>query len=1422
MNLFRRVRPWFLAAWILVGLTAHRAAAAAAPVFTTHPANQTAGAGSTATFTVVATGDPAPTLRWQVSADGGNNWSNLDNIAPYAGVVTPTLTITGTTAGLHGRVYRCRASNPSFSNLASAHALLAVIAGLPAITAQPSDQVSTLNGGAIFSVSATGSGLRFQWLRNGVPIPGATFGTLSLSGLKFSDGGVYTVMVSNAVGGVVSRPATLAGLNAPPVIVTAPADTLVTSGQTASLFVNASGSSSLFYQWRRRGIPIAAATTATLTIPSVNRAAVDYYDVVVADGLSVAVSAPARLAVAPTAYPGFVAPDPAWEIRPELAGGGAAYAVALLPDGRAYGAGTFASLDGVRRPHLARFTAEGSLDLTFVTPEIDHFVRCVVVQPDGKVIIAGDFARVGGYSRPRIARLHPDGQVDTAFNPGAGADGAVEALALQADGRVVVGGSFANYAGTSRAGLVRLNSDGTLDAGYLNLGMYAEFGLLSPLGVFALVVQPDGKLIVGGSFSHFLAPGGNLSRQRFLGRLNTDGSHDKSFAPSPGEAVRTLALQETDGKVVAGGVFTTANSVPVGFIARFAADGAHDTAFTAGNGTGFDSGVTALAVQPDGRVLVGGGFSSFNTSTPARRFVRLNADGSFDHGFQTRGFNYWSNSIGLHPDGRISVAGAFSTFHDSNDSPVARLAFARINSNGTLDNGLNFSMRRPAGATDLLPLPDGGAIVAGSSDLFRGATVPAGLTRLRSDGSADATFNAGGTLADAAVRAMVRQPDGKFVLTGGFKTYKGSAAPGIVRIHADGTVDASFNPGAGLGGSSFTGRTLLLLSGGRILVGGTFSTVNGVVRTNLAVLHADGSLDVGFDAGSDALYPISCAGLDLEGRILVGSDRYAGMLTNGITRLFPDGSFDATFSRSVASGPRISVAALVVQPDGKILVGGGALSTQGAVRRGVARLTSSGAIDSTFTPPALNPVTGIVLQEDGRILVHGAFPSVDGATPVLVRLNADGTLDPTFAAGGLAPVDQGRPSLMMQDNGRLVMRSNSAVGIIATHPAALPAVVSLPESQGVMLGATAVLTVEAASVLPLSYRWTFNGLPLTEATSPTLTLPDFRATQAGEYGVVVANELGSAPVVSALLTVGPAAVIVAQPVAATLEPGATARLTVIANGTPAPAYRWQRQAAGTTGFLDVADNAFVDGATTATLTLANVTSAQRGDQFRCIVSNGIGSPVISTPVTLTINGPPMIASPAAAKFIVGRPGRFAVAATGSPVATFRISAGALPAWATLDASTGVISGTPPDGNSAPATFTLTADNGRPPPATQTFTLTVQPGHSADVAPADGTLNLTELTRVIELYNTHTGTVRTGRYVISAATVDGYASDPSVTAGPIPTTPHTADLNRDGRLSLTELTRVIELFNTRAGTTRTGAYHIASTPTSSEDGFAPGP
>ena len=116
-------------------------------------------------------------------------------------------------------------------------------------------------------------------------------------------------------------------------------------------------------------------------------------------------------------------------------------------------------------------------------------------------------------------------------------------------------------------------------------------------------------------------------------------------------------------------------------------------------------------------------------------------------------------------------------------------------------------------------------------------------------------------------------------------------------------------------------------------------------------------------------------------------------------------------------------------------------------------------------------------------------------------------------------------------------------------------------------------------------------------------------------------------------------------------------------------------------------------------------------------------------------------------------------------------------------------------------------------------------HSADTARTatrDGKIDLIELTRVIELYNARNGTTRTGCYAVATTTTeDGFVSDPARVSAAVVTLTryHSADSNRDGKISLTELTRVIELYNYRSGTTRTGQYKIHP---GSEDGFAPGP
>src|SRR6266446_10582049 len=166
----------------------------------------------------------------------------------------------------------------------------------------------------------------------------------------------------------------------------------------------------------------------------------------------------------------------------------------------------------------------GQLDTTFVpAPGTNDAVNVVIPQPDGKVIAAGRFTFANGVPRSRIARFNFDGSLDTTFDPGTGADGEITAAVLQPDGRIIVAGRFTSFNGFTHNGICRLNADGSVDQ---------TFGLgngINNAAALALALQSDGRIIVGGQFSQI-----NLTQRFNLAGLNNDGSVDLSFDPLNG------------------------------------------------------------------------------------------------------------------------------------------------------------------------------------------------------------------------------------------------------------------------------------------------------------------------------------------------------------------------------------------------------------------------------------------------------------------------------------------------------------------------------------------------------------------------------------------------------------------------------------------------------------------------------------------------------------------------------------------------------------------------------------------------------------------------------------------------------------------------------------------------------------------------
>jgi uncharacterized delta-60 repeat protein len=319
--------------------------------------------------------------------------------------------------------------------------------------------------------------------------------------------------------------------------------------------------------------------------------------------------------------------------------------------------GNFGSVNGSTRHYIARLNAYGGLDGSFDPGDGPNgLVGSLAVQPDGKVIIGGAFSFVNGLNRPGIARLRADGSLDLSFNPVSGPSGSM--LVLQTNGQILVTGG-------NGPSIARLNADGLVDPAF-DPGSGASGG-----PVVCVAVQPDGKMLVGGAFTSF-----NGIVRKYVARLNSNGSLDDGFMPDQiigtgfSYVIRCMVVQG-DGRILIGGSFQTINGYTRHNVARLNADGSLDLTFTSGSGV--SDNVFALALQPDGKVVVGGTFTGVNGVTQ-NRIARLNGDGSLDTTFNSgSGANSDVLAVALQPDGKVLLGGTFSGFNGTNINRIARI-----------------------------------------------------------------------------------------------------------------------------------------------------------------------------------------------------------------------------------------------------------------------------------------------------------------------------------------------------------------------------------------------------------------------------------------------------------------------------------------------------------------------------------------------------------------------------------------------------------------------------------------------------------------------------------------------------------------------------------------------------------------------------
>ncbi|MEZ4756379.1 MAG: delta-60 repeat domain-containing protein [Flavobacteriales bacterium] len=363
---------------------------------------------------------------------------------------------------------------------------------------------------------------------------------------------------------------------------------------------------------------------------------------------------------------------------------------------------------------LALFAQPGAIDPTFDPGAgANDRLFCAALQADGKLLVAGELTAYDGVTRNGIARLNPDGSLDTAFDPGDGPEFQIYSMAVQPDGKILVGGQFNEFDGVTANMIVRLNPDGSVDSGF-DTGTGADWIVLS------IKPQSDGKILVGGNFLEF----DGVPRSG-IARLNADGSLDTSFDPGTGLGSTSGAtgisafLIQSDGRILIGGSFTSYDGVPRNSIARIHADGALDTSFDPGDGAQFGFvGVSDMALLPDGRIILGGDFAMFDGMFRSY-LARVNIDGSLDASFVPgTGPDSWVNAIALQPDGKVVVGGFFNSFDD-----VQRNSLLRVNADGTLDTGYDTGTGMALVdeiVFDLVLQPDGKVFAAGEFTVYDG------------------------------------------------------------------------------------------------------------------------------------------------------------------------------------------------------------------------------------------------------------------------------------------------------------------------------------------------------------------------------------------------------------------------------------------------------------------------------------------------------------------------------------------------------------------------------------------------------------------------------------------------------------------------------------------------------------------------------
>ena len=687
----------------------------------------------------------------------------------------------------------------------------------------------------------------------------------------------------------------------------------------------------------------------------------------------------------------------------------AVQSIVVQPDGKILAAGIFNSYNRQSTGKIIRLNSDGTLDSTFANQMIEGFARSpstrpIILQPDGKIILLGAEIIVSGQtaSPKKIVRLNSDGSYDTSFN--LAQNDIIHDSTIDSLGRLVLGGVFQtneNGSPTTRY-VIRFNADGSLDNTFqfalatapffvkvaaqnekavvavsfgnpvqiyrLNESGAADssFALTQVSGITKLLVQPNGKILVLSGIS--------------LLRMNENGGTDGNFQIVSFSSQSNPALDlSADGKIILANGSDDARR-----IRRFLPSGAIDSSFSEYVHPAF----SALAANPDGGVLVGDYLNAGNSVGIQNSFLRLSANGLLDSSFNAGGIGFQTSdpgnirSINWQTDGKILLGGRFDEINNT-----ARYKIARLNPDASLDNSFQVNISGTGNYFSIIreifnarAQSDGKVVVTGNFSYVINGVTKSNLVRLNSDGGIDPTFVLSDTVPDlftpnsAGTNRFAALGDGKIII-GNSRTSPNHLP---LKLTAAGIRDTSFSPTIYSTFNSVYIFDIAVQPDGKILIGGRHRQVGqGVPKSFIARLNADGSTDSTFQISEEADREISAFALLPNGKILIVRGGYANAtvpVPSVVLRLNADGSADDSFNAGTGANARINT--ILALPTGKIFVGGKFQSFNNQPRQNLAQLTVDGNLDPTVYE-LNNEVLSLAADNDGRVLVGGGFTVIN-------------------------------------------------------------------------------------------------------------------------------------------------------------------------------------------------------------------------------------------------------------------------------------------------------------------------------------------------------------------------------------------------------------------------------------------------------------